>query len=148
MSISLSRGTYLSNPGLGKWIKFNDNTIEEFDMNDTTIEAECFGGSYKAKVYEQSSTSYPEERLRYWNGYLLFYERIEDRTPISAKKSRISLRKTSQSRENSGSGSTSSNTRSRDSLVELTELVHKGEKKVSVMLNSVFKFRNHFIVEE
>ena len=47
------RGTYHGNPGHGKWFKFNDNTIEEFDMNDTTIEAECFGGSYRAKVYDQ-----------------------------------------------------------------------------------------------
>ena len=26
--------------------------VEEFDMSDTTVEAECFGGTYKAKVYD------------------------------------------------------------------------------------------------
>lgn len=88
-------------------------------MNDANLEAECFGGTYKAKVYDQCrftlphehrsllcyrtlnvifviiASSYPEERLRYWNGYLLFYERMEDttKTPISAKKSRMSFRK-------------------------------------------------------
>jgi len=36
-----------------------------------------------------------EERLRYWNGYLLFYERMEDvRTPVSAKKSKVTMWKT------------------------------------------------------
>ncbi len=38
-----------------------------------------------------AASSYPEERLRYWNGYLLFYEKMEEvRTPMSAKKSRVS----------------------------------------------------------
>jgi len=36
-----------------------------------------------------------EERLRYWNGYLLFYERMEEvRTPVSAKKSKVTMWKT------------------------------------------------------
>ncbi len=124
-------------------------------MNDASLEAECFGGAYKAKVYDHcklilkltfdkhlkihtdmnvsqtkllshlnfvqkyipkafwsynllldsfvigcfktlvvcpiAASSYPEERLRYWNGYLLFYEKMEEvRTPMSAKKSRVS----------------------------------------------------------
>lgn len=43
-----------------------------------------------------AASSYPEDRLRYWNGYLLFYERVEEvRTPVSAKKSRVSLSKRS-----------------------------------------------------
>jgi ubiquitin carboxyl-terminal hydrolase 9/24 len=37
-----------------RWLKFNDTTVEEFDMNDTTLEAECFGGTYKAKSYDSS----------------------------------------------------------------------------------------------
>lgn len=38
-----------------RWLKFNDTTVEEFDMNDTTLEAECFGGTYKAKSYDTST---------------------------------------------------------------------------------------------
>ena len=87
------RGTALTNPNKGKWFKFNDTVVEEFDMNDQTVEQECFGGTYKAKVYDSSST-YPEERLRYWNGYLLFYERTEEMTsPVTAKRSRIISRR-------------------------------------------------------
>ena len=48
----LCRGTHLSNPNKGKWYKFNDTVIEEFEMNDASLEAECFGGAYKAKVYD------------------------------------------------------------------------------------------------
>ena len=37
-----------------------------------------------------TGSSYPEDRQRYWNGYLLFYERVEDpKTPVSAKKSKV-----------------------------------------------------------
>ena len=41
----------MSNPSKGKWYKFNDTIVQEFEMND--LEAECFGGKYKAKVYDQ-----------------------------------------------------------------------------------------------
>ena len=40
------------------------------------------------------ASSFPEERLRYWNGYLLFYERMEEpNTPNTAKRSRILSRR-------------------------------------------------------
>ena len=35
-----------------RWYKFNDIIVEEFDMNEDTLEAECFGGTYKANVYD------------------------------------------------------------------------------------------------
>ena len=38
-----------------RWLKFNDTTVEEFDMNDGTLEAECFGGTYKAKTYDSGT---------------------------------------------------------------------------------------------
>lgn len=37
----------------GRWYKFNDTVVEEFDMNDETLEYECFGGEYRPKVYDQ-----------------------------------------------------------------------------------------------
>jgi len=46
-------------------------------------------------VFIVSVNSQMEERLRYWNGYLLFYERMEEvRTPVSAKKSKVTMWKT------------------------------------------------------
>lgn len=116
------RGTVSSNPRKGCWFKFNDITVEEFHMTDVSLEAECFGGLYKAKVYDQSMT-YPEERIRYWNGYMLYYERIDEpKTPVSAKKTKVSLSKRTHLEPSRRSLNS-------DSLVELTELVHKGEKR-------------------
>lgn len=44
----------LTNPNKGKWFKFNDTIVEEFDMTDSTVEQECFGGMYRAKVFDSS----------------------------------------------------------------------------------------------
>ena len=41
-----------------KWYKFNDTIVEEFDMNEDTLEAECFGGTYKATVYDTGETTH------------------------------------------------------------------------------------------
>lgn len=47
----------MSNPQKGKWFKFNDTVVEEFEMTEDSLEAECFGGTYKAKILEPSMTS-------------------------------------------------------------------------------------------
>ena len=39
----------LSSPPSGRWLRFNDTKVEEFTMSNAALEAECFGGSYKAK---------------------------------------------------------------------------------------------------
>lgn len=48
-----------------RWYKFNDNVVEEFDMNDETLEYECFGGEYRPKVYDQCMSRFlcPDTRL-------------------------------------------------------------------------------------
>ena len=69
----------------GRWLKFNDTTVEEFEMTEEKLAAECFGGTYKAK---KTSSNLPEDRQRYWNAYMLFYDAKEkpgSRTP--SKKS-------------------------------------------------------------
>ena len=44
----------MSNAQKGKWFKFNDTVVEEFEMTEDNLEAECFGGTYKAKIIEPS----------------------------------------------------------------------------------------------
>jgi len=39
----------MSNPNKGKWYRFNDTVVEEFEMTEESLESECFGGKYKAK---------------------------------------------------------------------------------------------------
>ena len=36
-------------PTTGRWLRFNDTKVEQFLMSNAALEAECFGGSYKAK---------------------------------------------------------------------------------------------------
>lgn len=43
------RGSAMSNTSFGKWFKFNDTTVEEFEMTDEALSTECFGGKYKVK---------------------------------------------------------------------------------------------------
>ena len=72
----LCRGTHLSNPNKGKWYKFNDTVIEEFEMNDASLEAECFGGAYKAKVYDHCkciSYSWANSLQAKYNHFLTTY---------------------------------------------------------------------------
>ena len=56
MFVWVARGNYMSNPTHGRWYKFNDTDVQCFDMNDSALEQECFGGTYKAKVYEQCTS--------------------------------------------------------------------------------------------
>ncbi|KAA0199343.1 hypothetical protein HAZT_HAZT009314 [Hyalella azteca] len=77
-----SIGDSLTNPNKGRWFKFNDTTVEAVEMTQAMLEHECFGGQYTAPT--SSSSSLPEERNRYWSGYLLFYERREPRGSLAA----------------------------------------------------------------
>ncbi|RVE73915.1 hypothetical protein OJAV_G00036080 [Oryzias javanicus] len=122
----------------GRWYKFNDNMVEEFDMNDETLEYECFGGEYRPKVYDQSNP-YPDVRRRYWNAYMLFYQKISDQnSPVLPKKSRVSIMRQEAedltlSAPSSPDVSPQSSPRppraNNDRLTLLTRLVRKGEKK-------------------
>ena len=38
--------------GSGHWLRFNDVSVDEFSLTDVAVEAECFGGTYKAKANE------------------------------------------------------------------------------------------------
>eukprot|EP00731_Ephydatia_muelleri_P019119 Em0011g1159a len=57
----------------GCWLRFNDVVVDEFAMNQVSLESECFGGSYKAKTSDVQG-SHPDMRVRFWNAYMLFYE--------------------------------------------------------------------------
>ena len=83
------KGNSVSNANKDKWFKFNDTTVDSFFMNDENLEAECFGGTFTVNKKEGGGTSnLPEERQRYWNGYILFYEARDDhKTPRTPKKS-------------------------------------------------------------
>ncbi|KAL3319509.1 Ubiquitin carboxyl-terminal hydrolase 24 [Cichlidogyrus casuarinus] len=58
----------------GRWFKFNDTTVEEVEFDDATLEQECFGGEFVAPA--DLDKDKPDKRIRQWNGYLLFYEKV------------------------------------------------------------------------
>ncbi|XP_071548346.1 ubiquitin carboxyl-terminal hydrolase 24-like isoform X1 [Panulirus ornatus] len=131
------RGDSLTNPNKGHWFRFNDTSVEQVEMNDTVLEQECFGGTYKAKVSYDSSNPLPEDRLRYWNGYMLVYDSVDDRmtTPKTPKTPRVGVTSrsfrasTSSARKNMSISGGSSERRARTSLCELSQLLQQGEKQ-------------------
>ncbi|KAK8401660.1 hypothetical protein O3P69_001054 [Scylla paramamosain] len=131
------RGDSLTNPNNGHWFKFNDTTVEEVDMCDALLEQECFGGTYKAKVSYDSSNPLPEDRLRYWNAYMLVYDSLDDRlstpktpkTPRMGPTSRSFRASTSSAKKSFSISGTSSEIRARSSLCELSQLLQQGEKQ-------------------
>nr|XP_044995148.1 ubiquitin carboxyl-terminal hydrolase 24 isoform X2 [Jaculus jaculus] len=122
--------------GKGKWYKFNDTVVEEFDLSDETLDYECFGGEYRPKVYDQTNP-YPDVRRRYWNAYMLFYQRASDQSsPVLPKKSRVGVVRQEDlslsapsSPEISPQSSPRPHRPNNDRLSILTKLVKKGEKK-------------------
>ena len=125
-----------------RWLKFNDTTVEEFQMTDDSIVQECFGGSFKVKKSHTGSSGLPENRQRYWNAYMLFYEKRGNATPEARGsgsvrsltlsttgpigKSTASTRKTSMP---VGQPQQAAQQQPRESLSQLSDLLEKGEKR-------------------
>ena len=98
----------MTNKNKNKWFKFNDTTVEEFEMNEENLTKECFGGTYKVKKQTSGfGPDLPEDRQRYWNAYMLFYEAVPDKKGIkkSASVSQARLRMSSGSGGGGGHGS-------------------------------------------
>uniref|UniRef100_A0A8C4R0F6 ubiquitinyl hydrolase 1 n=1 Tax=Eptatretus burgeri TaxID=7764 RepID=A0A8C4R0F6_EPTBU len=115
----------------GPWLKFNDTSVEEFSMNDSSLEYECFGGEYYAQGNEMSP-SQPEVRRKFWNAYLLFYQRRESHTqgvsPSLCKKSRVLTSSVPSSPDLSPQSSPLPH-RPNDRLRLLDRLVKRGERR-------------------
>ena len=141
------RGNLVTNRNKNKWFKFNDTTVEEFEMTDEALTAECFGGTYKVK--KTANSNLPEDRQRYWNAYMLFYEASPDKDRRSLKKSAsISAGRNRQSgsagsstlllsaprKISTPSGGIGAQPRvseppaARESLSQLSDLLEKGDK--------------------
>lgn len=72
---------FFSGSARGRWYKFNDTVVEEFDMNDETLEYECFGGEYRPKVYDQCKR---RRRLETWTcKYWLWFDEGRDQCVCS-----------------------------------------------------------------
>ena len=54
----------MTNKNKNKWFKFNDTTVEEFEMSEDNLMKECFGGTYKVKKSQGFGPDLPEDRQR------------------------------------------------------------------------------------
>ncbi|XP_010884632.2 probable ubiquitin carboxyl-terminal hydrolase FAF-X isoform X3 [Esox lucius] len=61
------------------WYKFDDGDVTECKMDDDEeMKSQCFGGEYMGEVFDHmmKRMSYRRQK-RWWNAYILFYERMD-----------------------------------------------------------------------
>lgn len=70
------------NSNENNWFKFDDNEVTEFKMDDEEMRNQCYGGDYTGEVYDNvmKRMAYKKQK-RWWNAYILFYERIKHDQP-------------------------------------------------------------------
>ncbi|CAF3511540.1 unnamed protein product [Adineta steineri] len=57
-----------------QWYKFDDTDVNECKMNDDEeLRQQCFGGDHSASPFDQPAM---KRQRRWWNAYILFYEKI------------------------------------------------------------------------
>eukprot|EP00066_Takifugu_rubripes_P016174 XP_011605440.1 PREDICTED: probable ubiquitin carboxyl-terminal hydrolase FAF-X isoform X4 [Takifugu rubripes] len=62
-----------------RWYKFDDGDVTECKMDDEEeMKNQCFGGEYMGEVFDHmmKRMSYRRQK-RWWNAYILFYERMD-----------------------------------------------------------------------
>lgn len=62
-----------------RWYKFDDGDVTECKMDDDEeMKNQCFGGEYMGEVFDHmmKRMSYRRQK-RWWNAYILFYERLD-----------------------------------------------------------------------
>uniref|UniRef100_A0A8C9SFP8 ubiquitinyl hydrolase 1 n=1 Tax=Scleropages formosus TaxID=113540 RepID=A0A8C9SFP8_SCLFO len=62
-----------------RWYKFDDGDVTECKMDDDEeMKTQCFGGEYMGEVFDHmmKRMSYRRQK-RWWNAYILFYERMD-----------------------------------------------------------------------
>lgn len=66
----------------GMWYRFDDSEVKEYQLTDANMAKDFFGGTYRTTVWDpQQQRNVPREKERWWNAYLLFYERTDRLRP-------------------------------------------------------------------
>jgi ubiquitin carboxyl-terminal hydrolase 9/24 len=100
------------------WYKFDDGDVSECKMDDDEMKNQCYGGDYTGEVYDTIMKRMAfKKQKRWWNAYILFYEKIE-----SAKLNPVE--------------------KSFKSAIPLS--IHKSVQKKNMKF---MHFRNHFSIE-
>ena len=106
-----------------KWYKFNDTSVEEINLNESTLIEECFGGTFTCT---SDNRCLPEERIRYWNAYMLIYKVENDVNAFDQNDYNKPIKPIKNvTRKDCYHASKFTH----DSLSELAELVSRGDEK-------------------
>jgi ubiquitin carboxyl-terminal hydrolase 9/24 len=74
--------SFICDRSTGRWLKFDDSDVTEYELTDAKMKKDFFGGTYKTTVWDpQQQRSVLREKERWWNAYMLFYERTERLSP-------------------------------------------------------------------
>eukprot|EP00041_Stephanoeca_diplocostata_P039081 m.1585860 g.1585860 ORF g.1585860 m.1585860 type:complete len:2436 (+) comp25326_c0_seq1:243-7550(+) len=74
-----------------KWYRFDDADVTECEVDDSFMAKELFGGTYVTDVWDPNGRRYVQRsKERWWNGYLLFYERVEPEDATAAVSMSVS----------------------------------------------------------
>ncbi|VDK83254.1 unnamed protein product [Litomosoides sigmodontis] len=71
----------------GRWFKFDDVDVTEWHLNKEEMQNMWFGGEYIADGYENSSHYQKKRQKRWWNAYLLIYEKTSTNVASVASSS-------------------------------------------------------------
>uniref|UniRef100_A0A4W4HFW0 ubiquitinyl hydrolase 1 n=1 Tax=Electrophorus electricus TaxID=8005 RepID=A0A4W4HFW0_ELEEL len=77
--IQRNGGSSSSEGERNRWYKFDDGDVTECKMDDDEeMKNQCFGGEYMGEVFDHmmKRMSYRRQK-RWWNAYILFYERMD-----------------------------------------------------------------------
>uniref|UniRef100_A0A915KA51 USP domain-containing protein n=1 Tax=Romanomermis culicivorax TaxID=13658 RepID=A0A915KA51_ROMCU len=77
--------------GTKKWYKFDDGEVSECKLDDDEeMKTQCFGGEYSSENFDPYCRRI-QKRLckRWWNAYILFYEKLDATKDVDAAMSNI-----------------------------------------------------------
>lgn len=139
------------------WFKFDDNEVSEFRMDDDEMRAQCYGGDYTGEVYDNVMKRMAfKKQKRWWNAYILFYERIkhvENNSTTTTKKEEPANKSTasttaaagnSNKEERSESKNTTTTTVATSCVVNMPGYVVKSVHKKNIKF---LHHRHHFSPE-
>ncbi|CAF3635592.1 unnamed protein product [Rotaria socialis] len=76
-------------PFSSNWYKFDDTDVSECKMDDDEeLRSQCFGGDNPASSFDQPAM---KRQRRWWNAYILFYEKIQTGAENSIENSENGL---------------------------------------------------------
>jgi ubiquitin carboxyl-terminal hydrolase 9/24 len=122
------------------WFKFDDGDVSEFKMDDDEMRSQCYGGDYTGEVYDNVMKRMSlKKQKRWWNAYILFYERLKQTPSWSSSPNSTFLAEKNKETE--------SNTEAKAVQQEVLKMPHFVMKSVQKKNIKFLHHRLHFSSE-